>query len=181
MPEDASVCSVSSDLENSVFDLIIYIWIHAEDERCRCRFFLSAFLEREESIFLTRLIKPAAFNFSCSPCFRIAWEGRLVDVDSMAIDGAVETTWEPLSSVDYFVLGFVGVMDMLALLICAHLLWYRKWPPYVTKNVNLVVIAVSWYQSSNWRQLYGFIRRVVLASFEIGAFLVRSFFFKQCT
>eukprot|EP00904_Undaria_pinnatifida_P012481 jgi/Undpi1/8363/HiC_scaffold_25.g10831.m1 len=26
-------------------------------------------------------------------------------------------------------------------MICVHLLWCRRWPPYVTKNVNLVVIA----------------------------------------
>ncbi|CAM9258383.1 unnamed protein product, partial [Scytosiphon promiscuus] len=49
--------------------------------------------------------------------------------------------WEPLSSVDYAILGFNATFQVAALLICVHLLWCRKWPPYVTKNVNLVVIA----------------------------------------
>lgn len=51
--------------------------------------------------------------------------------------------WQPLTSVDYLVLGFVGTLQLAAFLVCVHLIWYRKWPPYVTKNVNLVVIAVS--------------------------------------
>ncbi|CAN0260055.1 unnamed protein product, partial [Laminaria digitata] len=50
--------------------------------------------------------------------------------------------WEPLSSVDYFMLGLVGTFQMAALLVCAHLIWYRRWPPYVTKNVNIVVITI---------------------------------------
>lgn len=40
-------------------------------------------------------------------------------------------------------LGVIGALQMLSLLMCVHLLMWRKWPPYVTKNVNLVVIAVS--------------------------------------
>lgn len=51
--------------------------------------------------------------------------------------------WEPLSDADYFIVAFVGVCQALALFMCVHLVWCRKWPPYVTKNVNLVVITVS--------------------------------------
>ena len=61
----------------------------------------------------------------------------------MAEDSGENTTaWEPLSSVDYFMLGLVGTFQAAALLVCAHLIWYRRWPPYVTKNVNIVVITV---------------------------------------
>jgi len=50
--------------------------------------------------------------------------------------------WEHLSIVDVSVLGFVGTLQVFALLVCAHLVRNRKWPPYVTKNPILVVIAV---------------------------------------
>lgn len=40
-------------------------------------------------------------------------------------------------------LGFIGALQVLSLLMCVHLLRWRKWPPYVTKNVSLVVITVS--------------------------------------
>ena len=46
-----------------------------------------------------------------------------------------------LSRVDGILVGLVGTWQALALLICVHLIWCRKWPPYVTKNVALVVIA----------------------------------------
>lgn len=53
-----------------------------------------------------------------------------------------EFVWEPLSGADYFILGLVGTFQVAALVVCGHLIWYRTWPPYVTKNVNLVVITV---------------------------------------
>lgn len=46
-----------------------------------------------------------------------------------------------LSRVDGILVGLVGTWQAFALLICVHLIWCRKWPPYVTKNVALVVIA----------------------------------------
>ncbi|CAM9480659.1 unnamed protein product, partial [Ascophyllum nodosum] len=49
--------------------------------------------------------------------------------------------WEPLSSVDFTLVGSVGFLQAIAVGICVHLLWWRRWPPYVTKNVNLVVIS----------------------------------------
>eukprot|EP00904_Undaria_pinnatifida_P012482 jgi/Undpi1/8364/HiC_scaffold_25.g10832.m1 len=53
-----------------------------------------------------------------------------------------EFVWEPLSGADYFILGLVGTFQVAALVVCGHLIWYRTWPPYVTKNVNLVVITI---------------------------------------
>lgn len=54
---------------------------------------------------------------------------------------AVSEAWEPLSVVDAVILALVGTLQGLALLICVHLIRWRKWPPYVTKNVTLVVIS----------------------------------------
>ncbi|CAM9969419.1 unnamed protein product, partial [Ectocarpus sp. 8 AP-2014] len=54
---------------------------------------------------------------------------------------AEDEVWEPLSTPDFWVLGFVATFQAVALLVCAHLLWWRKWPPYVTKNVDVVIIS----------------------------------------
>lgn len=70
-------------------------------------------------------------------------------------DTASSEPWEPLSSVDFGILGFVATFQAAALLVCVHLLWWRKWPPYVTKNVNLVVIAVSVSTSLTAAARYG--------------------------
>lgn len=61
-------------------------------------------------------------------------------------------SWQPLSSVDFMLLGFVSIFQLQALVICFHLIWCRKWPPYVTKNVILVVISVS-YHGPHWAWL----------------------------
>lgn len=57
--------------------------------------------------------------------------------------GTAGYVWEPLSLVDFGVIGFVATFQVLALWVCGHLLWWRGWPPYVTKNANLIVISVS--------------------------------------
>ncbi|CAN0141568.1 unnamed protein product, partial [Ectocarpus sp. 4 AP-2014] len=54
---------------------------------------------------------------------------------------AEDEVWEPLSTPDFWVLGFVATFQTVALLVCAHLLRWRKWPPYVTKNVDVVIIS----------------------------------------
>lgn len=53
----------------------------------------------------------------------------------------VSESWEPLSVVDFCVLGLVGTFQAFAVLVCVHLIWWRTWPPYVTKNVDLVAIS----------------------------------------
>eukprot|EP00903_Cladosiphon_okamuranus_P006656 g6499.t1 len=69
----------------------------------------------------------------------------------MAEDEAVSEPWDPLSAVDIGILGLIGTLQAFALLICVHLLRWRKWPPYVTKSPILVVIAtvsgVLWWVS----------------------------------
>ena len=62
------------------------------------------------------------------------------DAGSM-MEGPVSEPWEPLSVVDVSLLGLVGTFQAFAVLICVHLIWCRKWPPYVTKNVDLVVTS----------------------------------------
>lgn len=47
--------------------------------------------------------------------------------------------WEPLAFLDFFLLGVVGTFQLVALGVCIHLVVHRKWPPYVTKNVDVVV------------------------------------------
>ena len=66
---------------------------------------------------------------------------NMSDEEALGVTGIV---WEPLSSVDFALVGSVGFLQAIAVGICVHLLWWRRWPPYVTKNVNLVVISVSW-------------------------------------
>ncbi|CAM9372968.1 unnamed protein product [Ectocarpus fasciculatus] len=51
-----------------------------------------------------------------------------------------ERRWEPLAMADFFVLGMVGTCQAFALGVCVHLIRWRKWPPYVTKNVDMVII-----------------------------------------
>ncbi|CAM9736692.1 unnamed protein product, partial [Ectocarpus sp. 8 AP-2014] len=51
-----------------------------------------------------------------------------------------EELWEPLTMVDYLMLGIVGTFQALALGVCVHLFLWRNWPPYVTKNVDIVII-----------------------------------------
>ncbi|CBJ31530.1 hypothetical protein Esi_0262_0022 [Ectocarpus siliculosus] len=51
-----------------------------------------------------------------------------------------EEVWEPLTMVDYTMLGFVGTVQAFALGVCVHLLIWRNWPPYVTKNVDIVIV-----------------------------------------
>lgn len=54
-----------------------------------------------------------------------------------------EEVWEPLTMVDYIMLGFVGTAQAFALGVCVHLLSWRNWPPYVTKNVDIVIVMVG--------------------------------------
>ncbi|CAM9384392.1 unnamed protein product [Ectocarpus fasciculatus] len=51
-----------------------------------------------------------------------------------------EDPWQPLTMVDYFMLGIVGTFQAFALGVCIHLFAWRHWPPYVTKNVDIVII-----------------------------------------
>ncbi|CAM9864710.1 unnamed protein product [Ectocarpus sp. 6 AP-2014] len=51
-----------------------------------------------------------------------------------------EEPWEPLAFVDYLMLGIVCTFQAFALGVCIHLIRWRKWPPYVTKNVDIVII-----------------------------------------
>ncbi|CAB1105051.1 unnamed protein product [Ectocarpus sp. CCAP 1310/34] len=55
--------------------------------------------------------------------------------------------WEPLAMVDYIMLGFVGTVQTFALGVCIHLLSWRHWPPYVTKNVDIVIVMVGGQRS----------------------------------
>ncbi|CAN0106221.1 unnamed protein product [Ectocarpus fasciculatus] len=48
--------------------------------------------------------------------------------------------WEPLTMADFLILGMVGTCQAFALGVCIHLIRWRKWPPYVTKNVDIVII-----------------------------------------
>ena len=84
--------------------------------------------------------------------------------------------WEPLSVVDVTVLGLVGTFQAIALLICVHLVRWRKWPPYITKNVDLVVTsAVAGALSTIAVAIsFGFFRReqgdfLASCNFEVGA------------
>ncbi|CAM9864306.1 unnamed protein product [Ectocarpus sp. 6 AP-2014] len=54
-----------------------------------------------------------------------------------------EEPWEPLGMADYLMLGIVGTFQAFALGVCIHLFRWRKWPPYVTKNVDIVIIMVE--------------------------------------
>ncbi|CAM9438571.1 unnamed protein product [Choristocarpus tenellus] len=56
---------------------------------------------------------------------------------------SIDRDWEPLGTPDYIVLFFVGLWQLSTLLVCVHLAWCRNWPPYVTMNINLVVLTVS--------------------------------------
>lgn len=56
---------------------------------------------------------------------------------------AVEPAWEPLGSVDYLMLGVVGMLQAIALGVCVHLIKWRKWPPYLVKNVDIVILMAS--------------------------------------
>lgn len=49
--------------------------------------------------------------------------------------------WESLSVVDVSIIGLIGTLQAFALLVCVHLIQWRKWPPYVTKSPGLVVVA----------------------------------------
>ena len=93
---------------------------------------------------------------------------------SMA-DGPASEPWEPLSVVDVSVLGLVGTFQTFALLICVHLIRWRKWPPYITKNVDLVVTSaffgVLW--TITIAISFGFFRReqgdfLAACDFEVG-------------
>eukprot|EP00903_Cladosiphon_okamuranus_P013298 g12395.t2 len=50
-----------------------------------------------------------------------------------------DAPWEPLGFVDYAVLGGVGSLQAAALIVCVHLMHWRKWPPYLVKNVDIVI------------------------------------------
>ncbi|CAM9296984.1 unnamed protein product, partial [Ectocarpus sp. 8 AP-2014] len=54
-----------------------------------------------------------------------------------------EEPWEPLTMADYLMLGIVGTFQAFALGVCIHLFRWRKWPPYVTKNVDIVIVMVE--------------------------------------
>ena len=72
--------------------------------------------------------------------------------DDAAEDDA-STPWEPLSSADYAVLTVVAFCQTVALAMCVHLLWCRKWPPYITKSVGLVVVSVSTFAVATFHSL----------------------------
>lgn len=63
--------------------------------------------------------------------------------DGVPDEVELKRDWEPLSAPDYAVLAFSGTWQIFALVVCVHLLLNRQWPPYVTKNVTLVIITVS--------------------------------------
>ncbi|CAM9283552.1 unnamed protein product, partial [Ectocarpus sp. 8 AP-2014] len=71
--------------------------------------------------------------------------------------------WEPLGMLDFFVLGMVSTFQLVALGVCAHLVKWRKWPPYLTKNVDVVIIStfagILWTATKAIE--VGFIRRRV--------------------
>lgn len=48
------------------------------------------------------------------------------------------SAWEPMTSPDFFLLGFTLVHHVLVLSVVLHLVLKRNWPPYVTKSVTLV-------------------------------------------
>lgn len=50
--------------------------------------------------------------------------------------------WMPLKGVDYCMLVLVSTCQVFALAVCLHLFLNRHWPPYVTKNVTLVIVTV---------------------------------------
>lgn len=60
---------------------------------------------------------------------------------STAAADLVSEPWESLSVVDVSIVGLIGTLQVFALLVCVHLLRWRKWPPYVTKSPGLVVVA----------------------------------------
>lgn len=68
--------------------------------------------------------------------------GGLADGIEEAAVEALGRAWVPLSTADYAVLAFGCTWQAFALVVCLHLFWNRKWPPYVTKNVTLVIITV---------------------------------------
>ncbi|CAM9739286.1 unnamed protein product, partial [Ectocarpus fasciculatus] len=49
--------------------------------------------------------------------------------------------WEPLSAPDFWVVGFVVAFQTVSLLVCVHLVRWRNWPPYIIKNVDIVIIS----------------------------------------
>ncbi|CAM9258459.1 unnamed protein product [Scytosiphon promiscuus] len=54
---------------------------------------------------------------------------------------ATTEPWQPLGLLDFFVVGMVSTFQVAAFGVCIHLVQWRKWPPYVTKNVNVVIIS----------------------------------------
>lgn len=56
---------------------------------------------------------------------------------------ATSTPWVPLGYGDYALLLAVSWAQTISLGMCVHLWWNRKWPPYITKNVDLVATCVS--------------------------------------
>lgn len=53
-------------------------------------------------------------------------------------DGYWPKPWQPLHTTDYVMLALSAVHQVFMLAVVVHLVWRRDWPPYVTKNVNLV-------------------------------------------
>eukprot|EP00903_Cladosiphon_okamuranus_P006658 g6501.t1 len=87
--------------------------------------------------------------------------------------------WEPLSLVDLFILGMVGTFQLVALAVCVHLVRWRKWPPYLAKNVDVVIIStfagILWTGTKAIE--VGFVRRRVgdiLAACDLERFLAWS-------
>lgn len=80
-------------------------------------------------------------------------EGNSTRSDGVMDVAELEREWEPLSFPDYAMLAFTGTWQFVALVVCVHLLLNRHWPPYVTKNVTLVIITVrlgaSWSLSAS--------------------------------
>ena len=100
----------------------------------------------------------------------------MADDAGSTMEGPFSEPWEPLSVVDVSLLGLVGTFQAFAVLICVHLICCRKWPPYVTKNVDLVVTsAVAGALSTIAVAIsFGFFRReqgdfLASCNFEVGA------------
>ncbi|CAN0043469.1 unnamed protein product [Choristocarpus tenellus] len=55
---------------------------------------------------------------------------------SASLEG--EREWLPLTSGDHAVLGITIGYQLVVLVTVAHLLWWRDWPPYVTKNIAII-------------------------------------------
>lgn len=82
--------------------------------------------------------------FGLLKCLRVSAAAKvslLVAVEQVM--SSEEEDPSALTSVDHIVAGTVAFMQLVATLVSVHLWWYRRWPPYIIKNSNLVIVMVS--------------------------------------